>query len=66
MIIMGFLSRLMAGEGDINSKNPKTLSIIILWVPGHMRIPGNRIADKEANAALTDDLLVTEKYPPQD
>jgi hypothetical protein len=31
-----------------------------------MGIPGNEIVDKEAKAALEDDLLATEKYPPQD
>jgi ribonuclease HI len=42
----------MAVEGDINSKNPKTLSFLKLlneerekvtffWVQGHMGIPGN-------------------------
>jgi hypothetical protein len=42
----------MAIQGDINSKNPKTLSltklleeerekVTLLWVSGHMGIPGN-------------------------
>jgi ribonuclease HI len=67
----------MAVEGDINSKNPKTLSlrkrldeerekVTLLWVPAHMGIPGNGIADEETKAVLEDDLLVREKYPPQD
>jgi ribonuclease HI len=57
----------MAVEGDINSKNSKTLSlrklldeerakITFLWVTGHMRIPGNEIADEEAKATLKNDL----------
>jgi hypothetical protein len=46
----------MAVEGDINSINPNTLSlrklldeerekVTILWVPGHMEIPGNEIVE---------------------
>jgi hypothetical protein len=31
-----------------------------------MGIPENEIADEEAKAALVDDLLTTEKYPPPD
>jgi hypothetical protein len=31
-----------------------------------MGLPGNEITDKEAKAALEDDHLDTEKYPPQD
>jgi hypothetical protein len=31
-----------------------------------MGLPGNEIADKEGKAALEDDLLATEKYPPQE
>jgi hypothetical protein len=72
VIITDSLSTLMAVDGDINSKNPKTLSPRELldeepfWVPGHMGIPENEIADEEAKTALEDDLLSTEKYPPQD
>jgi ribonuclease HI len=62
----------MTEEGDVNSKNPKTLSlrklldeerekVTLLWVPGHMGIPGNEIAGEEAKAALEDDLLATKK-----
>jgi ribonuclease HI len=67
----------MAVEGDITSKNPKTLSlrklldkerkkVTLLWMLGHMGIPGNKIADEEAKTALEDYLLFTEKNPPQD
>jgi hypothetical protein len=31
-----------------------------------MGIPGNEIADEEAKAALENDLLATQKYPPPD
>jgi hypothetical protein len=76
VIITDFLSTLMATEGDINSKNPNTLilrklldedreKITLLWVPGHVRIPGNEIADEEAKSAQEGDLLATEKYPLQ-
>jgi ribonuclease HI len=72
VIITDSFSTLMAVEGNINSKNPKTQSlrklldkeiekVTILWVPGHMGIPGYEIADEEAKTALKDDLLATEK-----
>jgi hypothetical protein len=35
-------------------------------VPGHIGIPDNKIADEKAKAALEDDILSTEIYPPQD
>jgi hypothetical protein len=31
-----------------------------------MVTPGNAIPDEETKAAVEDDLLATEKYPPQD
>jgi ribonuclease HI len=46
VIITDSLSTLMAVEGYINS----------LWVPGHMGIPRNVIADEKAKAALENDL----------
>jgi hypothetical protein len=67
----------MAIEVAIISKNPKTLSrrklldeegekVNFLWMPAHKEVAGNYIADKEAKAALDDDLLSAEKYPSQD
>jgi ribonuclease HI len=38
--------------------------VTFLWVRSHTKIPENEIADEEAKAALEDDLLSTEKYPP--
>jgi ribonuclease HI len=71
VIITDSLSTLIAIEGVINLENPKTLSlrklldeerekVFLIWVPCHMAIPGNEIADEEAKAALEDDLLATE------
>jgi ribonuclease HI len=72
MIITESISTLMAIEGNINSKNPKTLSlrklldeerekVTFLWVPGYMGLPGNEIANEEAKAALENDPLVKGK-----
>jgi hypothetical protein len=77
VIITDSFGTLMAVEVNINSKNPKTLSLrklldekrekaILLWVPGYMGIPGNEIADEEGKADLENNILSTEKYPPQD
>jgi hypothetical protein len=67
VIITDSLSTVMVVGDDINLKNPKTLSLrklrdeereefTLLWLPGHMIIPANVIANEEATAALQDDL----------
>jgi ribonuclease HI len=63
---MDSLCTLIAEESDINSKNPKILSlrnqleerekVTLLWLPVHIGIPENEISDKEAIAALKNDL----------
>jgi ribonuclease HI len=65
VIITDSFSTFVAIEGNINSKNPKTLSlrklldketgkVILFWVPGHMGIERNEIVDEEAKATLED------------
>jgi hypothetical protein len=52
-----------------NSKNSKIKllrKLLDAWVPGHIGIQGNEIADEKAKASLENNLLATEKYPPQD
>jgi inner membrane protein involved in colicin E2 resistance len=44
----------------VNKKLRNKKQIILLWVPGHMCIPGNEQADEEAKAALDDDIQQTE------
>jgi ribonuclease HI len=46
--------------------NEEGEKITLLWVSGHMRVPGSEAADEEAKTAIIDNLLPTEKYPPQD
>jgi hypothetical protein len=40
-------------------------NITLLWVPSHVRIPGNEAADDTAKEALNEETHHTETYPPQ-
>jgi hypothetical protein len=40
--------------------------ITLLWVPSHKRIPGNENSNLAAKKALEEDILTTERYPPDD
>jgi ribonuclease HI len=77
VIITDSLITPRAINGNNHTKNPKTIKlremmdlnrkqITLLWVPGHMSIPGKEQADEEAKAALDDDIQQNEEYPPKD
>jgi ribonuclease HI len=44
----------------------KSSKITLLWVPSHVRIPGNETADEAGKKALAEEIQHYEKYPPQD
>jgi ribonuclease HI len=59
VIITDSLNTLTVTNGSNRTNNPKTIKlremmdrnkkqITLLWVPGHMSIPGNEQADQEA------------------
>jgi ribonuclease HI len=48
---------------EMMDRNEK--QITLLWVPGHMDIPGNEQADEEAKAALDDDIQQNEESSPK-
>jgi ribonuclease HI len=61
----------MAAEIRTSTKNPKTQTIrkildqegpriTLLWVPSHVRIPGNEKADQIVKEALDEDISTTE------
>lgn len=52
---------------DIASKNPKT-KIIIMWIPAHIDIHGNEMADKIAKSMLNtgDEVIISNLIPIED
>jgi hypothetical protein len=66
VIITDSLSTLTAINSNIKlremiDRNKKQITLV--WVPGHMGIPGNEQADDEAKAALDDDIQQNKEYP---
>jgi ribonuclease HI len=62
-------------ESRTTTKNPKTKAIrkmldterpltTLLWVSSHKGIPGNEKTNQAAIEALHEDILTTERYPP--
>jgi hypothetical protein len=67
VIITDSLSTLTVINGKLREMMDRNRKqITLLWVPGHIGIPGNEQADKETKAALDDDIQQNEEYPPKD
>jgi ribonuclease HI len=76
IIVTDSLSLLLAASGNKWTRNLKTRNIRrlvdnsrnhikLIWVPSHVRIGGNEVADQAAKDALNEEIGNQEPYPPQ-